>query len=180
MKLTRNQLEMLYSHMEEVAENSRNHEQLAKKSIRGTNRVIYIFTGLGCLFVFFILFEFILLNKAISHSLNSMLVINKQVSELRDTMQDITSSIGNMGKNITYLQRISSSVNRITQSTQTINGYMSNLEQQTRQLGSDTQFISAHTFTINQNFSQINQSVGHISHSVNQAVKPIKQFIPMP
>ena len=180
MNLTRQQLEVLYTHMDEVATNSVESEKLAQKSIRGTNRVIYIFTSLGAILVILILSDFFLLNKAISHSIDSMSVINKQVGELQHTMKRITSSIANMGGNVEYLQRISGSVNRISQETEQMNTYMGQLEQQTLQLGSDTRAISHHATNIGKNFSHINLSVRNISYSVNQAVKPIKQFIPLP
>ena len=180
MNLTRQQLIHLYTHMDEVSKNSMDAEDLAQKSIRGTNRVIYIFTGLGAILVVLILSDFFLLNRAISRSVESMSVINEQVGDLQHTMQRITSSIANMGDSVEYLQRISGSVNRITQETAEINTYMGQLEQQTMQLGSNTQAISHHTANIGQNFSHINQSVGNISYSINQAVKPIKQFIPLP
>lgn len=180
INLTRQQLENLYNHMDEMAANSRHFEDLATTNIRSTNWVVYILAGLGVIIVILILSYFTLLNKAISHSLNSMLVINKQASELRYTMDNITSSIANMDGNIKYLRKISSSANQINQTTQQMNSYMLQLEQQTTKLGSDTRFLSSHATTINQNFSQINQSVSNISSSVHQAVKPIKQFIPIP
>ncbi len=180
MNLTRQQLEDLYTHMDDIVKNSQNSEQLAQKSIRGTNRIIIIFTGLGAVLVVLILSDFFLLNKAISRSIESMTVINKQVGELQQTMQRITSSIANMGTNVEYLQRISGSVNSITQETEKMNTYMGQLKQQTMQLGSSTRSISHHTTDIGQNFSRINQSVGSLSYSVNQAVKPIKQFMPLP
>jgi methyl-accepting chemotaxis protein len=180
MNLTRQQLEDLYTHMDDIAKNSQNNEQLAQKSIRGTNRIIVIFTGLGVVLVVLILSDFFLLNKAISRSVDSMSVINKQVGDLQQTMKRITSSIANMGVNVEYLQRISGSVNSMSQETEQMNTYMGQLEQQTMQLGSNTHSISRHTANIGQNFSRINQSVGSISYSVNQAVKPIKQFMPLP
>lgn len=180
MNLTRKQLEDLYLQMDEVAQNADNHENLAKKSIRGTNRVIYIFTFLGVLLAISILYDFIFLNKAISHSLKSMSVINEQVIELQHTMEKIKSSIGGMGTNVEYLQRISGSVNHITQETEKMSSYMSQLEQQTKILGAETHAISLHTSAINQNFSQINHSVKNISYSVHQTVLPIKQFMPIP
>ncbi|MCK5813314.1 MAG: hypothetical protein KAH03_03610 [Cocleimonas sp.] len=180
MTLTRQQLEDLYRHMEEVAKSSSDHEVLAKKSIRGTNRVIYIFTGLGAVLAGLIFYDFVFLNKAISRSLKSMAVMNTQVVELRHTMNDITSSIANMGTNVEYLQRISSSVNHITQATRQMNGYMGQLEQQTIKLGLETRAINLHASAIDQNFSQINHSVKNISYSVHQVVRPIKQFMPIP
>jgi len=180
MKLTRQQLEGLYVHMNEVAENSDNHEQLAMKSIRGTNRVIYAFTGLGAVLAILIFVVFVLLNKAILHSVNSMSSINNQVAELRGTMDDVTLSIRNMGTNVQYLHKMSRSVNNITKSTEAINGFMGELEKQTSKLGSDTHAIGRYASSIDQNFSQINQSMGKISYSVNQVVKPIQQFIPIP
>lgn len=180
MNLTRTQLEDLYLQMDEVAKNSDSHETLAKKSIRGTNRVIYIFTLLGVILAISILYNFIFLNNAISHSLKSMSVINEQVVELRNTMENIKLSIGNMGTNVEYLQRISGSVDHITQATEKMSGYMSQLEQQTKILGAETRSISLHASAIDQNFSQINQSVKNISYSVHQTVLPIKQFMPIP
>lgn len=180
MKLTRQQLEALYGHMNEVAVNSHNHEQQAMKSIRGTNRVIYAFTGLGAILAILILVVFALLNKAIDHSVNSMEGINNQVTELRGTMDDITVSIRNMGSNVQYLHKMSGSVNNITQSTESINGYMLELEKRTLKLGANTRAINAYASNIDANFSQINQSMGNISYSVGQAVKPIQQFMPIP
>jgi len=180
MNLTRQQLEDLYTHMHEMAENSRHFENLATTNIRGTNWIIYIFAGLGVIMVVLILSYFTLLNKAISHSLNSMSLINNQAVELRGTMDSITSSIGNMDSSIKYLPKISGSVNKINQTTEQMNGYMLQLEQQTTKLSSDTRFINTHSTTINQNLSQINQFVGSISSSVHQVVKPIKQFMPIP
>ena len=180
MNLTRQQLENLYTHMDEVAKNSVTAEKLAQKSISGTNRVIYIFTGLGAIFVILILSYFLLLNRAISHSIDSMSEINNQVGELQQTMHRITSSIANMGGNVEYLQQVSGSVNRISQKTEQINTYMKQLEQRTLKLGTDAGSIRYHTANIGLNFSHINQSVRNISYSVKQAVKPIKQFIPLP
>lgn len=180
MNLTRQQLEDLYNHMDEVVENARHFEDLATSNIRGTNWVVYIFAGLGVVIVVLILSYFTLLNKAISHSLNSMSLINNQAVELRGTMDNITSSIANMDGSIKYLRKISGSVNQINQTTQQINGYMLQLERQTTKLGSDTRFLSSHTAVINQHFSQINQSVHNISSSVQQVTKPIKRFIPIP
>ncbi len=180
MNLTRQQLEDLYQNMDEVAQNSKHHEELAKKSIKITNRVIYIFTALGAILVALLLFNFIFFNKAITHSLNSMATINKQVIELRHTMDDITSSIKNMGSNVEYLQRISGSINKMTQATKQMSLSMQQLKQQTKRLSVQTHAISFHSSTINQNFSQINHSVGNISYSVHQIAKPIKQFIPIP
>ncbi len=180
MKLSRQQLEALYRHMNEVAENTHGHEYLARKSIRGTNWVIAIFTGIGAILVTLILSYFIFLNQAISHSIESMSVINKQVVELRHTMGDITSSIANMGNNVEYLQRISGSINNMNQTTEKMTAYMKQVEQQTKILGSQANSLALHATVIDQNFSQVNLSVGNISYSVHQAVKPIKQFIPMP
>jgi len=180
MNLTRQQLEDLYTNMDEMVANSRHFNDLATTNIRGTNWVVYILAGLGVVMVILILSYFTLLNKAISHSLDSMSVTNKQVVELRGTMDNITSSISNMDGSIKYLRKISSSVNRINQTTQQMQGYMGQLEQQTLKLGSDTHFLVSHAATINHNFSQINQSVNNISSSVHQAVKPIRQFIPIP
>ena len=180
MKLTRQQLEALYGHMNEVADNSHDHEKQAMKSIRGTNRVIYAFTGLGAILAILILLVFALLNKAIDHSVSSMEGINNQVAELRGTMDDITISIHNMGNNVQYLHKMSRSVNNITQSTESINGYMLALEKRTLKLGANTRAINAYASRIDSNFLQINQSVRNISYSVGQAVKPIQQFMPMP
>jgi len=171
---------LLYGHMNEVAVNSHNHEQQAMKSIRGTNRVIYTFTGLGAIFAILIFLVFILLNKAISHSVESMQGINNQVTELRGTMDEITVSIRNMGSNVQYLHKMSHSVNNLSKSTENINGYMLALEKRTLKLGTNTRAISAYAANINNNFTQINQSMGNISYSVDQAVKPIQQFMPMP
>lgn len=180
MNLTRQQLENLYGHMDEVAKNSKYSEYLAKKSIKGTNRVIYIFTVLGLILIVSILSEFIFFHKAISHSLKSMATINEQVVELHHTMTDITSSMKTMSTNIEYLQRISGSINNMTQATEQINSYMVQLERQTKILSSQTHAINLHSSNINQNFSQINKSVKNISYSVHQVAKPIKQFIPVP
>ena len=180
MRLSRVQLEELYIAMDEVSQNSQKLEKVAKRSIRRTNIVIVLFTGLGAILAFLILSDFYLLNRAISRSINSMDIINKQVVELRGTMDDISSSIDNMGYNVEYLQRIGTSVNKIGNSTVKINSFMQVLNQQTQELGADAKNIGYYASTINQNFSQINNSVGNISFSVYQAVKPIKQFMPIP
>lgn len=180
MRLSREQLEELYVAMDEVSESAREYEKQAKNSIRRTNLVIVMFTGLGAVLAFLILSDFYLLNRAISHSINSMTVINSQAKALRVTMDDITSSIENMGTNVEYLQRIGTSVNHITQSTVKINSFMQVLNKQTQELGTDARYISHYASTINKNFNQINYSVGNISSSVNQAVQPIKQLMPMP
>jgi methyl-accepting chemotaxis protein len=180
MNLTRQQLKDLYTHMDDVAKNSKNHAQFSKKSIIATNRVIYVSTVLGAILVVLILSEFILLNKAISRSLDSMSVINNQVGELRITMHKITGSMVNMGGDIEYLQQISSSINELTKTTYKINNYMIELDKKTLELGKNAHNINLHTENIGKNFSQINQSLGNISYSVNEVVRPIKQFIPMP
>lgn len=180
MKLTREQLKDLYTLMDDVAKNSKNHAQFSKKSIIATNRVIYVSTALGAILVVLILSEFILLNKAISRSLDSMSVINNQVSELRITMHKITGSMVNMGGDIEYLQQISSSINELTKTTHKINNYMAELDQKTLELGKNAHHINRHTENIGKNFSHVNQSLGHIAYSVGQVVKPIKQFTPLP
>jgi methyl-accepting chemotaxis protein len=180
MNLTRQQLEDLYTDMDDVAKNSKKHAQFSKKSIVATNRIIYLSTGVGAILVIFILSEFILLNKAISRSLDSMSVINNQVGELRITMHKITGSMVNMGDDIEYLQSISNSVNQLTKTTYKINNHMAELDQQTITLSKNAHYINLHTENIEKNFSQINQSLGNISYSVNQVVKPIKQFMPIP
>ena len=180
MKLTREQLEDFYKNMDDVANHSHESEDRAIRSIRVTNRVIYTFTGLGAILAIVIFFVFVMLNKAIFHSVKSMHSITSQVKELRETMDDVTMSMRNMGNNVQYLHKMSLSVNNIATSTENISNYMQTLEKRTLELGTDTRAISYYASGINKNFSQINRSMGHISYSVNQSVKPIQQFIPLP
>ncbi|MCK5903149.1 MAG: hypothetical protein KAG28_08355 [Cocleimonas sp.] len=180
MRLSRHQLEEFHLNMLEAAENTRENEDAAKQSIRRTNTVIYVFTALGAILAALILYYFLLLNQAISHSIDSMKEINQQVTELRGTMDNVTASIKTMGNNVAFLQNIGDSVGNISQSTQIVDRFMDVLKQETNHLSTHASNIRLHTSNINQNFSQINQSVNNISFSVHQAVKPIKQFLPMP
>ncbi|MEE9302677.1 MAG: hypothetical protein V3U84_02720 [Thiotrichaceae bacterium] len=180
MELSRTQLKNLHSCMSELLDNAEQQESITSGNIKATNRVILVFTMLGAALTISIFFLFFGLTSAIKHSVESMAVIESQVTELSATMNNITSSVESMGRDVESLYDMNESVGHMALKTGIINTYIAKLNDQTKWLSSDVSYVRHHVDNVNWRFSSINRAIGGVSYSLHETAKPIRQFIPIP
>lgn len=180
MEVSREQLENLHKDMQELLESANIHEVNTAQNIRTTNGVILVFTFLGVLLTGSIFFMFFDLTRAIHHSIRSMSTIKLQVSDLRSSMDNITSSVKHMGQDVEVLYDMNETVGHMAQETGIINSYIAQLSEQSKLLSVDVSYVRYHVERVNKNFSSINQAVDGLSYSLHETAKPIRQFIPFP
>ncbi len=180
MELSRKQLDALHSDMTELLNNADYQSGLTSTNIRGTNRVILIFTVLGAVLAISIFVMFFGLTSAINKSVKSMSAIQSQVVVLSETMDSITGSVKSMGRDVESLWDMNESVGYMVLKTGIINSYIAKLNDQTGRLSTDVSQVRYHVDNVNMRFSSINRSIGGVSHSLHETAKPIRQFIPMP
>ncbi len=180
MNLSRDQLERFHEAMSSLAEESFDREEITNRSIRGTNAVIITLFLVGTLLAGLIFGYFAVLNRSIDATLQSMEDIQERVSELRDTMDGIASTVEDMGYNVEYLQFMSIDVSLIGDATADFANYMDLLNAQTARISHDTGYLRYHAQQIELDFDQLNRSVGNVTNSVHEATKPIRKLFPMP
>ena len=180
MNLSHEQITDLSKCMREVSVNAKEQAAITDQSIRGTNRVITVFTLLGALLAILIFVLFVKLTAAVNQSIVGMQKIEGQVIDLNKSIHGIASSSNGMTDSLGAVVDISHDMGEISDKTLLLNRYLSDVNVQTRQISLDSGYIRFHTSQMNQNFSKINQSIGNISHSLHESAKPIRQFVPIP
>ena len=180
MEISRKQLEGLHASMLEVLDNSNQQKSLTTRNIRTTNIVIMIFILLGVTLSVSIFYQFFGLTRAINHSIESMTTIQKQIGDLRHTMDEVTGSVKSMGHNVEVLSDMNESVGHMAQETGIINSYIAKLNGQTKLLSVDVSYVRYHVNHMNQRFSSINHAMNGVSFSLHETAKPVRQFIPLP
>lgn len=180
MEVSRQQLENLHTHMNDLLESVHSQEDRTKKNIRRTNTVIVFFTLLGATLAIVIFSLFISLTQAITHSISSMEKIQHQVADVRETMESISTSVASMGEDVETLYYMSDSVGRMAMKTGVINSYIAKLHDQTGQMSVDASRVRYHTGIVNQRFGSINHAIGDVSRSLYETARPVRQFMPLP
>ncbi len=180
MEISRSQIEEIHASMTQLLENANYQDSLNTANIRGTNRVILIFTLLGAILTIAIFIMFFSFTKAINHSYGSMKNMQHQVADLRASMDSITNHVENMGQAVESLSYMNDSVGQIALKTGIINSYIAALNEQSGLLSSEVSYVRYHVDIINQRFSSINQAVNGVAYSMHETARPIKQFIPLP
>lgn len=180
MNLTKEHLDDISLCLQELAEEASIQKSITQRSILGTNSVITIFTVLGGLIVLSIFYYFFAFNQGVSHSINSMKTLQTQMADLRDSMDSITFSVGEIGQNIGYIDLMSTNVKTMARSTDGLTQSIQSIGLNTHQLGEDTKWIRYNASIIDQHFGRLNSSIGSVSQSLNDAAKPINQFFPIP
>ena len=180
MKLSREQMMAFHQSMRILAEDTLGREDLTNRSIRGTNAVIIVLFLVGALLAGLIFGYFAALNRSIATSVDSMEAIQVRVVELRETIDGIADTVGDMGRNVEYLQFMSVDVAGISGTTREFDQYMNVLKGQTAQLSQETRFLRLNTNQMRGEFGRINRSVNSVTSSVNEGTKPIRKFMPFP
>ncbi len=180
MQITEKHLADIALCLKELADEAAIQKNMTQQSIAGTNRVITVFTLLGSIIVLTIFYYFIAFNKGVSHSVESMNTIKKQMADLRDSMDIITFSVDEVGQNISYVNLMSTNINSMGKSTSGIVNSIYSISKQTHQLAQDTQWIRYNATIINQYFGHLNYSISNVSQSLHEVAKPIDQFFPLP
>ncbi len=180
MILTHEQITELSQCMKDVSLNAKEQEAITDKSIRGTNRVITVFTLLGAFLAIVIFVLFVKLTTAVDQSIVSMGKIEGQVVDLSKSIKGISSSSNGMTDSLSVIVDISRDIGEISDKSLVLNRYLAEISEQTRQISLDSGYISFHTAQMNQSFSQVNKTIGNISYSLHESAKPIRQFIPIP
>lgn len=180
MKLTRAQLEQLHAHMQDLAGHTYDQENITKKNIIGTNRVIYIFTALGFVITLFIFFMFYKLSSEIEHSVVSMQTMQNQVVTFQKTVTSLTNTIENMGIDVEQLYYMNNSIAQIANQTQVFEDYLGDIATYSQKLSSDSRVLNMSSKKMNITMNHLTKSTGRIAYSLNETAKPIRQFIPIP
>ncbi|MCK5726567.1 MAG: methyl-accepting chemotaxis protein [Thiotrichaceae bacterium] len=180
MKLTRTQLEQLYTHMQDLGSYTLDQESATKKNIVGTNRVIYIFTLLGFVIMVFAFYTFYQLSGAINHSIKSMETMEKQVVIFRKSVGNVSETITEMGGDVEQILYMSNSISQIADRTKTIDLYLGKISVQIQHLSKDSVSLNQSSAQMESSINKLNQSTGRIAYSLHETAKPIKQFIPIP
>ncbi|MGV6810466.1 MAG: hypothetical protein ACWA5U_11400 [bacterium] len=180
MALNNQQIQKIHDCLTELAEQARNQSTVTKKNIYRTNWIIIVFTSVGALFAIAIFYYFVQLTYGVKHSVNSLQVLEAQMTDMRGSMDEIAFSVDNMGLNISYIGLINDNIKTISQHTQQMNQEVALLKQNTQHLGIQSRLIHHHTQIIDQSFFNVNHTVKQMSHSIHHVAKPIDRFFPIP
>lgn len=180
MNISNTQVKQIHASMSELLEHANYQDGLNVQNIRGTNRVIVVFTLLGAIMTLLIFMMFFRFTQAINHSVDSMKHMQSQVVDLRQSMDSITSHIDGMGRDVESLSYISDNAGQIALKTGIINSYIAKLNEQSGLLGADVSNVRFHVDVVNQRFSSINRAVTGVAWSMHEASKPVRQFFPLP
>jgi predicted PurR-regulated permease PerM len=180
MKITTEQLEDISSCLQDLADDAKFQKGITRRSIIGTNAVISVFTFLATLIIGIIFYYFFAFNQGVSHSIQSMKIIQEQMVDLRDSMDTVTFSVDEIGQDIGYMEVISTNISTIARSTQGITANIQSMTQHTKSIGKHTRWVRYNTEIINQRFGHLNYSVMQVSQALHHTAKPIKRFFPLP
>lgn len=180
MALSNQQIQKIHDCLTELAKQARTQSTVTKKNIYRTNWIIIVFTSVGALFAIAIFYYFVQLTYGVKHSVNSLQVLEAQMTDMRGSMDEIAFNVDNMGQNIGYIGLINNNIKTISQRTQQINQEVALLKENTQQLGLQSHLIYQHTQVIDQSFFNVNHTVKQMSSSIHNVAKPINRFFPIP
>lgn len=180
MALTTQNIQKIHDCLAELAQQASTESGVTKQNIQRTNWIIIIFTSVGALFALAIFYYFVQLTYGVKHSVNSLQILETQMTDMRGSMDEIAFSVDNMGQNIGYIGLINNNIKTISQRTQQINQEVALLKENTQQLSLQSHLIHHHTKVIDQSFFNVNHTVKKMSRSIHHVAKPIDRFFPIP